>query len=138
MRQKKALALALAALLAAGILSAGCSEVQYTEEKLSQSRDILAPQVATEWENATGERVDPERMQLATGKLSESHAVMASMILMGNGMNSDLSSYKEEVSIMEFRDAQGIERAAVVVGNEIVLPKAAGASPETPAGELAP
>lgn len=128
----------ISALLVSGALSTGCSEEQATERKLSESRDALAPQVAEEWEKATGEKVDSNRMVLATGKLSESHSVMASMILMGNSMSSDLSSYKQEISILEFRDATGVERAAVVVGSKVVLPKATSAAPETPSGEIAP
>lgn len=136
----KRLALSIACLtsLLLVIASMGCSTEQYTEEKRSQSQDILAPKVAAEWEKATGDKVDTQRMHLTTGKLSESHSIMASMILMGNGMESDLSKYKEEISIVDFVDASGTERAAVVVGNKVVLPKAAGASPETSSGELAP
>lgn len=128
----------LSALLVVGLVSAGCSVEKGNEEKNSQSRDLVAPQVAAEWEKATGEKLDSERMTLATGKLSESHAVMASMILMGNGMESDLSKYKEEISIVDFTDASGTKRAAVIVGNKVVLPKAAGATMESPSGEITP
>lgn len=123
------------ALMVLVLASAGCPG-QYEEERQSQSQDILAPQVATEWEKATGEKVDTQKMHLTTGKLSESHSVMASMILMGSGMESDLSKYKEEVSIVDFVDASGTERAAVIVGSKVVLPKAAGAAPAAPSGEL--
>jgi hypothetical protein len=132
------LVIARFALMVLVLASTGCSIEQYTEEKQAQSQDIIAPKVAAEWEKATGEKVDSQKMHLTTGKLSESHSVMASMILMGNGMESDLSQYKEEVSIVDFVDASGTERAAVIVGSKVVLPKAAGAAPASPSGELNP
>lgn len=136
---KRSAYLLAVSLLAFAILAlAGCSQVQYEEERHEQSRETLGKMVADEWEKATGEQIRQEGMDWVAGdKMSESHSVMASMILMGNGMDSDLSKYKD-LSLVSFVDASGTERAAVVVDNRVILPKAADAAPETPTGDLAP
>lgn len=82
----------------------------------------VASDVSEEWKAATGEDISTDTMNYATGDLSESHAVMAAMILQRNGMDSNLDSY-ESVGVMEFVDAGGVERAAVVIDGKVVLPK---------------
>jgi hypothetical protein len=104
----------------------GCSMAQYSEERDEQARDIIGSQLKDAWQAETGEAVSTDPRLVNRDGMSESHSVMASMILMGQGMDPDLSTYSSDVYLVEFKDAAGVERAAVYVNNKIVLPANAG------------
>jgi len=118
--------LALVLLLASvAILSvAGCQHIW--EKSEDADRESYRTDVYTAWRNATGESAS-EIKDIPRDQLSESHSVMASMILMGNGMESDLSTYRT-LYLVEFRDAGGTTRAAVVADGKVILPAGTGSS----------
>lgn len=94
---------------------------QWIDDLGAKEEARVAGEVSEEWNAATGEEIDTDTMHYTTGELSESHAIMAAMILQGQGMDPNLDSYGE-VGIMEFTDADGVERAAVVIDGKVVLP----------------
>jgi len=54
--------------------------------------------------------------------MSESHQIMAQMILMSNGMSSDLDSYKD-VELWDVTKADGTQVTAVRADGKTILPK---------------
>lgn len=106
---------------------AGCQQAKDDWERSEDAdREQYRTDVFKAWSDATGESAT-EVKDIPRDQLSESHSIMASMILMGNGMESDLSTYKT-VYLVEFKDASGTQRAAVVADGKVVLPADTGSS----------
>lgn len=120
---KKFIPVALVLVMALGIV--GCEEERQRAELSTSMNDMIDTQLKTSWQAATGETLSSTTTTIERSRLSESHAIMASMILMGRGMESDLSTYKD-LYLVEFTDAGGVERAAVYANGEVILPASAG------------
>lgn len=104
----------------------GCSETREINEKAADDAEVAEIRLKEAWQQETGEAISGNTTLVAPQGMSESHQVMASMILMGQGMDADLSTYPNGVYLVEFKDAAGVERAAVFVDGKIVLPANAG------------
>ncbi|PKN82037.1 MAG: hypothetical protein CVU47_04560 [Chloroflexi bacterium HGW-Chloroflexi-9] len=121
---KKYIPVGLLLMLALGLV--GCeSEEQGATERAQEARDTVGSQFKTAWQEETGEAVSTPPTILERSEMSESHQIMASMILLGRGMETDLSTYAV-VYLVEFKDADGVERAAVYADGKVVLPANAG------------
>ncbi len=81
------------------------------------------------WEEKTGEKISRGKEESYEytngGGLSVSHKMMASMILSGNGMESDLDKY-DSVVLVKLKTDTGEERVMVVADGENVFPESAG------------
>ncbi len=120
---KKFIPVVVVLVIALGIV--GCEEERHRAELSTSMNDMIGTQLKTSWQAATGETLSSTATTIERSRLSESHAIMASMILMGRGMESDLSTYKD-LYLVEFTDAGGVERAAVYANGEVILPAGAG------------
>ena len=124
-RVRLAIVLLLASVAVLSIV--GCQQAKDDWERSEDAdREGYRTEVHTAWKNATGESAT-EVKDIPRDQLSESHSVMASMILMGNGMESDLSTYRT-LYLVEFKDAGGTARAAVVADGKVILPAGTGSS----------
>ncbi|MDP2327295.1 MAG: hypothetical protein Q8M79_04330 [Dehalococcoidia bacterium] len=117
--------ISVAVLLMLALSVAGCENERDISNRAEQARDSIGSDLKTEWEAKTGEAVSSIPNVIERDSLSESHQIMASMILLGQGMDPDLSTYGE-VYLVEFKDADGVQRAAVYTNGKIVLPAGAG------------
>lgn len=116
--------IAVAVLLALVFGVVGCNERDESVRK-EEAQDAIGGQLKDAWKTETGEAIGGNPHSIPENEMSESHSVMASMILSGRGMSTDLGSYGE-VYLVEFTDPAGVERAAVYVDGKVVLPANAG------------
>lgn len=112
-------------LLVLALALVGCETERDVSVRAEEAREFVGSKVKVAWKEATGEEVSGMPTLVARDGMSESHSVMASMILSGRDMNTDLSSY-HEVYLVEFKDADGAEKAAVYADGKIVLPANVG------------
>lgn len=111
---KKKLVVWLVVMLLTGFL-VGCS---YTSER--QKDDEAG--ISMEWEEQFNETPSSvEQISRKASSLSESHKIMASMILKSNQKNDDLSSY-DSFRMYKVITNDNQERMVVVVDGETVFP----------------
>lgn len=87
----------------------------------SNVHDPGSDAVAKGWEEKFG--TGPELINAVeyNDKMSESHRIMAAMILSRNGMDSDLDSYKH-VCLYMVTTVEGEEKAVVVADDTYIYP----------------
>ncbi|MHB1017112.1 MAG: hypothetical protein ACYC2X_04395 [Coriobacteriia bacterium] len=117
--------IAVVVVLALALVAIGCVESNEMRRALDGPGDSIDEDLRSEWSEQTGESISGSTDQIPRSDMSESHAVMAAFILSGREMDSNLDSYKE-VYLVEFKDAEGVERAAVYADGKLVLPAGAG------------
>jgi len=107
------------------VLGVGACTERDISNRREETQDAIGGQLKDSWKAETGEAISGNPRSIPENEMSESHSIMASMILSGRGMSTDLGTYGE-VYLVEFKDPDGVERAAVYADGKIVLPENAG------------
>jgi hypothetical protein len=85
---------------------------------------VIVEDTAGGWEEKSGEAInqDETKYDRYDKRMSESHSMMVSMILLQNGMDTDLDSY-ESVYLVKMKTENGEERAMVVADKIKIYPE---------------
>jgi hypothetical protein len=81
----------------------------------------IADAASAAWSEKTGDEVESASAQKYGSSMSESHQMMAIMILKANEMESDLDQYKE-VYLVKIQVKNGEERIMIVADGKNVFP----------------
>ena len=100
-------------LLTALAILAGCMKKEEIDYRNDAAKDA--------WTERYGEEPTRVSSMECDNDMSESHRIMASMILMGNGMSDDLDSYKH-IYLYMVTMPDGEERAMVLADGKYVYP----------------
>lgn len=102
-------------LIIAITILAGCEYTRGDEWVANMEKEVK-----TGWEREYGDEPDSMKFLEYNKSMSESHRMMAAMILNNKGMNSDLDSYKEVyLCIVKIGDK---EEAMVIVDGKPIYP----------------
>lgn len=85
------------------------------------TKATMENQACEGWTEKTGEKVDDVTSFLYSKGMSESHRMMAAMILSANGMETDLEKY-DDVYLVKMETNTGEERVMVVADGKNVFP----------------